>query len=43
MDTAEFLAWDAPGNGRWRLIDGQPQAMAPASETHNIIRASSVR
>jgi Uma2 family endonuclease len=38
MDTAEFLAWDAPGNGRWQLIDGQPQAMAPASETHNIIQ-----
>ena len=38
MDAAEFLAWDAPGNGRWQLIDGQPQAMAPASETHNIIQ-----
>ncbi len=38
MDTAEFLAWDAPGNGRWQLVDGQPQAMAPASETHYIIQ-----
>ena len=38
MDVAEFLAWDAPGNVRWQLIDGQPQAMAPASETHNIIQ-----
>jgi len=38
MDRAEFLAWDAPGNERWQLIDGQPQAMAPASETHNIIQ-----
>ena len=38
MNTAEFLAWDAPGNGRWQLVDGEPQAMAPASETHNIIQ-----
>ena len=38
MDTAEFLTWDAPGDGRWQLIDGQPQAMAPASETQNIIQ-----
>jgi hypothetical protein len=38
MDTAEFLAWDTPGDGRWQLIDGQPQPMAPASETHNIIK-----
>jgi hypothetical protein len=38
MDTAGFLAWDPPGNGRWQLIDGQPTAMARASETHNIIQ-----
>jgi Uma2 family endonuclease len=38
MDTAEFLAWDAPGAGRWQLVDGEPRAMAPASETHNIIQ-----
>jgi Uma2 family endonuclease len=38
MDTAEFLAWDAPAKERWQLIDGHPQAMAPASETHNIIQ-----
>jgi Uma2 family endonuclease len=38
MDVAEFLAWDAPGNGHWQLVDGQPRAMAPASETHNIIQ-----
>ena len=30
MTVAEFLAWDA-GDGRlWQLVDGQPQAMAPA-------------
>jgi Uma2 family endonuclease len=38
MDTAEFLAWDAPTNVRWQLVDGEPSAMAPASETHNIIQ-----
>jgi hypothetical protein len=31
MGTAEFLAWDAPAKERWQLIDGHPQAMAPAS------------
>ena len=36
MDLAEFLAWDAPGPDRWQLVDGEPQAMAPASRTHNI-------
>lgn len=38
MDLAEFLAWDAPGRQRWQLVDGQPQAMAPASRTHNVIQ-----
>lgn len=38
MDVAEFLAWDAPGVDRWQLVDGRPEAMAPASETHNIIQ-----
>ncbi len=38
MDLAEFLAWDAPGDERWQLVDGHPQAMAPASETHNILQ-----
>jgi hypothetical protein len=33
MDVAEFLAWDAPGNGRWQLVDGEPQSMAPANRT----------
>ena len=43
MDVAEFLAWDAPGNGRWQLMDGEPQAMAPASRTHGIIQAEMIR
>jgi len=38
MTVAEFLAWDA-GDGRlWQLVDGQPQAMAPASRTHGALQ-----
>jgi Uma2 family endonuclease len=38
MTVAEFLAWDAPGGGRWQLLDGEPVAMAPASRTHGAIQ-----
>jgi Uma2 family endonuclease len=38
MDTAEFLAWDAPAGSLWQLVDGEPQAMAPASRTHNMLQ-----
>ncbi|HUB44475.1 MAG TPA: Uma2 family endonuclease [Acetobacteraceae bacterium] len=34
MTLEEFLAWDAPGPGRWQLIDGVPMAMAPAGRAH---------
>lgn len=34
MTLEEFLAWDAPGPGRWQLIDGVPVAMAPAGRAH---------
>lgn len=43
MDTAEFLAWDAPANGRWQLVDGQPQAMAPATRTHGVLQAELIK
>jgi Uma2 family endonuclease len=33
-----FLAWDAPMGQTWQLIDGVPQAMAPASPTHGQIQ-----
>lgn len=34
MSVDEFLAWN-PGDGRhWQLVDGEPQAMAPASIVH---------
>lgn len=38
MSVAEFLAWDAPAPGPWQLVDGEPQAMAPASRTHGAIQ-----
>jgi len=38
MTVAEFLAWDAPQGRRWQLVDGEPQAMAPASRTHNALQ-----
>ena len=39
----EFLAWDAPGNSRWQLVDGEPLAMAPASRTHGVIQVELAR
>lgn len=39
MSVAEFLAWDAPGNELWQLVDGEPRAMAPESVTHGAIQA----
>jgi Uma2 family endonuclease len=38
MTVAEFLAWDAPSGPAWQLIDGVPEAMAPASGTHAVIQ-----
>lgn len=38
MSVAEFLVW-IPGDGRsWQLVDGEPQAMAPASRTHGVLQ-----
>src|SRR5208337_3162725 len=36
MTLTEFLSWDPadPAGRAWQLIDGEPVAMAPASETH---------
>jgi Uma2 family endonuclease len=38
-----FLAWDAPMGQLWQLIDGVPQAMAPASPTHALIQSEVAR
>jgi Uma2 family endonuclease len=40
MTLEEFLTWDAPGPGPWQLIDGVPQAMAPAGSTHGAIQGN---
>ena len=40
MTVADFLAW--PGDGtakRYQLVEGEPQAMAPASTAHGAIQA----
>ncbi len=40
MTVAEFLAWPSDPTGRvWQLIDGEPVAMSPASETHGSIQS----
>lgn len=38
MTVTEFLAWDAPGEIRWQLVDGDPTAMAPGSRTHGALQ-----
>jgi Uma2 family endonuclease len=38
MTVAEFLAWDAPGETCWELVDGEPIAMAPTSRTHGSLQ-----
>lgn len=43
MTVAEFLAWDAPGQTRWELADGEPIAMAPASRTHGALQLEAGR
>lgn len=45
MSLDEFLGWD-PGDSsgrRWQLIDGEPLAMAPGSETHGAIQGEIIR
>jgi Uma2 family endonuclease len=39
MTVAEFLAWNPPSAQLWQLVDGEPQAMVPASRTHGAIQA----
>ena len=42
MDLEAFLAWDAPSNARWQLVDGDPRAMAPASVPHSTLVCAEV-
>ena len=43
MTVDEFLAWDAPVNARWQLIEGEPVAMAPSSRTHGSLQGELAR
>jgi Uma2 family endonuclease len=41
MAVAEFLEWepDDRSGARWQLRDGEPEMMAPASDSHGSIQA----
>jgi Uma2 family endonuclease len=39
LTVAEFLAWHAPAGAAWQLVDGEPQAMAPASRTRGSLQS----
>jgi Uma2 family endonuclease len=41
MTLTEFLSWDPsdPSGCRWQLVDGEPVAMAPGSESHAALQA----
>jgi Uma2 family endonuclease len=39
MSVAEFLAWDVADGRHWQLVDGEPQAMAPANRTHGALQS----
>ena len=39
MTVSEFIAWNAPEGARWQLVEGSPEAMAPASRSHGSIQA----
>lgn len=43
MTLSEFLAWDAPGETRWQLVDGEPIAMAPTSRTQGTLQGELAR
>ncbi|MBV8397205.1 MAG: Uma2 family endonuclease [Acetobacteraceae bacterium] len=39
MSVAEFMAWHPQDHRQWQLVDGEPQAMAPAGTTHGAIQS----
>ena len=43
MSVAEFLSWNPGGPGKWRLLDGEPVAMAPANRSHGALRGELAR
>ena len=38
MSVEEFLDWDSGDGLIWQLVDGEPQAMAPAKRTHGALQ-----
>ena len=38
LSVDEFLAWCPEDNLVWQLVDGEPQAMAPANRTHGAVQ-----
>ena len=45
MTVDEFLVWDSGDRSgrRWQLVDGEPVAMAPASQNHGAIQSELAR
>ncbi len=45
MTVAEFIDWDSGdrAGAKWQLVDGEPVAMAPASQTHGAIQGELAR
>jgi Uma2 family endonuclease len=43
MTVDEFLDWEPQDGRKWQLVDGEPQAMAPASPTHAFLQAELTR
>lgn len=39
MSVEEFLDWDSGDGLLWQLVDGKPQAMAPAKRTHAALQS----
>jgi Uma2 family endonuclease len=43
MTVEEFLEWDSRDDYTWRLVDGEPQAMAPTKRTHGALQSELAR
>ena len=39
LSVEDFLAWNPQDGNLWQLVDGQPQAMAPANRTLGAIQS----
>jgi len=43
MTVEEFLLWETGDDWRYELVDGEPLAMAPASNTHALLQSELAR